>query len=156
KSSARKSRNNITTDHTDHTDTGEELVIEQPFKWCVGWAIATTGLMLGSSTLAQETAPSAAPVAEMERVIVTGSNIPTAEESGPAPVDTHRPADIEKLGVRTPTDLLLSLPQEMGTTSTQSSMNLGGDGAVIPNLRRLLPKETLVLIDGKRVAIVGG
>ena len=31
----------------------------------------------------------------------------------------------------------------------------GGDGAVIPNLRGLLPKETLVLIDGKRVAIAG-
>ena len=31
-----------------------------------------------------------------------------------------------------------------------------GDGSVIPNLRGLLPKETLVLIDGKRAAIVGG
>jgi iron complex outermembrane receptor protein len=118
--------------------------------------MATTGLLLGSSTLAQETAPSAAPVAEMERVIVTGSNIPTAQETGPNPVDTYRPADIERLGVRNSTDLLLSLPQEMGTTSTQSSIGLSGDGSVIPNLRGLLPKETLVLIDGKRVAIVGG
>ncbi|PYI70209.1 MAG: hypothetical protein DMF08_12040, partial [Verrucomicrobia bacterium] len=33
---------------------------------------------------------------EVERVIVTGSNIPTAEETGPNPVDTYRPADIEK------------------------------------------------------------
>src|SRR5207248_399095 len=30
------------------------------------------------------------------------------------------------------------------------------DGSVIPNLRGLLPKETLVLIDGKRAAIIGG
>ena len=30
--------------------------------------------------------------AEVERVIVTGSNIPTAEEVGPNPVDTYRPA----------------------------------------------------------------
>ena len=37
-------------------------------------------------------------IAEVERVIVTGSNIPTAEETGPNPVDTYRPADIEKLG----------------------------------------------------------
>ena len=92
--------------------------------------------------------------AEVERVIVTGSNIPTAEETGPNPVDTYRPADMEKLGIRNATDLLTNLPQEMGTTSSQT--NLGaGDGAVIPNLRGLLPKETLVLIDGKRVAIVG-
>src|SRR5215471_7529611 len=111
-------------------------------------------LILTANVFAQEAAAQGA--AEVERVIVTGSNIPTAPEPGPNPVDTYRPADIEKLGVRNSTDLLLSLPQEMGTTSTQSTMNLGGDGAVIPNLRGLLPKETLVLIDGKRVAIVGG
>ena len=92
--------------------------------------------------------------AEVERVIVTGSNIPTAEETGPNPVDTYRPADMEKLGIRNATDLLTNLPQEMGTTSSQTNLG-GGDGAVIPNLRGLLPKETLVLIDGKRVAIVG-
>src|SRR5947208_3278085 len=92
--------------------------------------------------------------AEVERVIVTGSNIPTAEETGPNPVDTYRPADIEKLGVRNATDLLTNLPQEMGATVNQNS-TAGGDGAVIPNLRGLLPKETLVLVDGKRVAISG-
>ena len=57
----------------------------------------------------------------MERVIVTGSNIPTAEETGPNPVDTYRPADIEKLGIRNATDLLTNLPQEMGTTVNQNS-----------------------------------
>src|SRR5437867_11148985 len=88
---------------------------------------------------------------ERERVIVTGSNIPTAEETGLNPVDTYRPSDVEKLGIRNSTDLLTNLPQEMGTTSTQNSLG-GGDGTVIPNLRGLLPKETLVLIDGKRVA----
>ena len=92
--------------------------------------------------------------AEMERVIVTGSNIPTAQETGPNPVDTYRPADMEKLGVRNPTDFLTNLPQEIGATVNQNSA-IGGDGAVIPNLRGLLPKETLVLIDGKRVAIGG-
>ena len=120
----------------------------------MGWAIATTGLLLASGIYAQESTPSPAGVAEMERVIVTGSNIPSAEEVGPNPVDTYRPADIEKLGVRNATDLLTNLPQEMGTTSSQNAVG-GGDGAVIPNLRGLLPKETLVLIDGKRVAITG-
>ena len=93
----------------------------------------------------------------MERVIVTGSNIPSAEEVGPNPVDTYRPADLEKLGIRNSTDLLTNLPQEMGTTVNQNTTaaGVGGDGAVVPNLRGLLPKETLVLIDGKRVAIGG-
>jgi iron complex outermembrane recepter protein len=94
--------------------------------------------------------------AEAERVIVTGSNIPTAQEVGPNPVDTYRPEDIEKLGARNATDLLTKLPQEMGSTINQNANGVaGGDGAVIPNLRGLLPKETLVLIDGKRAAIIG-
>ena len=110
------------------------------------------GLLLPSALHAQQTAPSAAGTVEMERVIVTGSNIPTAEETGPNPVDTYRPADLEKLGIRNSTDFLTNLPQEMGSTSNQYT-SAGGDGTVIPNLRGLLPKETLVLIDGKRVAI---
>ena len=108
--------------------------------------------VFGASAFAQEPIPSG--TAEVERVIVTGSNIPTAEETGPNPVDTYRPADLEKLGIRNATDLLTNLPQEMGTTSNQNA-NAGGDGSVIPSLRGLLPKETLVLIDGKRVAIAG-
>src|SRR5438876_953495 len=89
--------------------------------------------------------------AEVERVIVTGSNIPTAEETGPNPVDTYRPQDIEKMGIRNATDLTTFLPQEAGGTVNLNIGN-GGDGSVQVNLRGLLPKETLVLIDGKRVA----
>src|SRR2546430_4398441 len=89
--------------------------------------------------------------AEAERVIVTGSNIPAAQEVGPNPVDTYRPADIEKLGIRNATELTTCLPQEAGGTINQNISN-GGDGTVQFNLRGLLSKEPLVLIDGKRVA----
>src|SRR5215470_9801643 len=115
-------------------------------------------LIFASSASAQLPAPAvpanpAAPAAqaEVERVIVTGSNIPTAEETGPNPVDTYRPQDIEKLGIRNATDLTTFIPQEAGGTVNQNIAN-GGDGTVQLNLRGLLPKETLVLIDGKRVA----
>src|SRR5262245_52752986 len=91
-------------------------------------------------------------MAEVERVIVTGSNIPTAEETGPNPVDTYRPADLEKLGIRNVTDLTTFLPQQSGA-STNLNMATGGDGTIQFNLRGLLPKETLVLVDGKRVAL---
>ena len=93
-------------------------------------------LMFAASAFAQlpapavPTAPGApAPTAEVERVVVTGSN----------PVDTYRAQDIEKLGIRNATDLTTFIPQEAG-------------GTVQLNLRGLLLKETLVLIDGKRVA----
>ena len=91
------------------------------------------------------------PGVTIEEVIVTGSNIPTAEEVGPNPVDTYRPADIEKLGIRNATDLTTFLPQEAGGTVNLNISN-GGDGTVQFNVRGLLPKETLVLVDGKRVA----
>src|SRR5436309_1766881 len=117
--------------------------------------------ILASNAFAQLPAPAApppppppgaaAPSAEVERVIVTGSNIPTAEETGPNPVDTYRPQDIEKLGIRNATDLQEFIPQEAGGTVNLNIGN-GGDGTIQFNLRGLLPKETLVLIDGKRVA----
>jgi iron complex outermembrane recepter protein len=115
------------------------------------------GLLLSSVTFAQLPAPAGRPSAavpgeaEVERVIVTGSSIPTAEETGPNPVDTYRPADMEKLGIRNATDLQTFLPQEAGGTVNLNIAN-GGDGTVQLNLRGFLPKETLVLIDGKRVA----
>src|ERR687888_358410 len=61
----------------------------------------------------QAIAPSSA-LAEVERVIVTGSNIPTAEEVGPNPVDTYRKEDIIRLGVRSATDLIQKLPAATG------------------------------------------
>ena len=125
--------------------------------------VATVGLPLffASSASAQLPAPAVpgegapagtqAAQAEVERVVVTGSNIPTAEETGPNPVDTYRPQDIEKLGIRNATDLTTFIPQEAGGTVNQNMGN-GGDGTVQLNLRGLLPKETLILVDGKRIA----
>ena len=115
--------------------------------------------ILASNAFAQLPAPAvpaepgapAPSTAEAERVVVTGSNIPTAEETGPNPVDTYRPQDIEKLGIRSATDLQQFIPQQAGGTVNLNIGN-GGDGTIQFNLRGLLPKETLVLIDGKRVA----
>ena len=122
--------------------------------------MASVGLpfILASNVFGQLPAPAVPPApaggptqAEVERVVVTGSNIPTAEETGPNPVDTYRPQDIEKLGIRNATDLTTFIPQEAGGTVNQNIAN-GGDGTTQINLRGLLPKETLVLIDGKRFA----
>src|SRR5207237_3443957 len=85
-------------------------------------------LIFTADALAQErTAPA---VTEVERVIVTGSNIPTAQEVGPNPVDTYRPSDIEKLGIRNATDLTTFLPQQSGATANLNQSNSGtGSGA---------------------------
>jgi iron complex outermembrane receptor protein len=141
----------------------KRIITNAPIKFgllCVA-LIATAGLpfLFAFNTFAQLPAPAVpaepgAPppsTAEVERVVVTGSNIPTAEETGPNPVDTYRPQDIEKLGIRNATDLQEFIPQEAGGTLNLNIGN-GGDGTIQFNLRGLLPKETLVLIDGKRVA----
>jgi iron complex outermembrane recepter protein len=136
---------------------GQLAIRQSVFTAAVG-----VSLLIGPKLFAQAIAPAAVAsppptqvttgaMAEVERVIVTGSNIPTAEETGPNPVDTYRPADIEKLGIRNATDLTTFLPQQAGGTVNLNIGN-GGDGTVQINLRGFLPKETLILIDGKRVA----
>jgi len=82
---------------------------------------------------------------------VTGSNIPTAEEVGPQPVDTYRKVDIERLGVRNATDLVQKLPAATGP-SLNENLNAIGDGRTEIDLRGLHSKETLVLQDGRRLA----
>jgi iron complex outermembrane recepter protein len=133
----------------------EELVIKRPSFWCAGLSIMGIPLLPASISFGQETASTSQEanrsVATVVEVIVTGSNIPTAEEVGPNPVDTYRREDIEKLGIRNATDLTTFLPQQAGSTQNLNIAN-GGDGTVQFNLRGLLSKETLVLVDGKRVA----
>src|SRR5438046_4138368 len=131
----------------------EELVIKRPSFWCAGLAILGISLLLSSISFGQQASTSQEAnrsVATVVEVIVTGSNIPTAEEVGRYPVDTNRAADLEKLGIRNATDLTTFLPQEAGGTTNLNISN-GGLGTVQFNLRGLLPKETLVLVDGKRV-----
>src|SRR5258708_7284538 len=110
----------------------------------------------GTPTTGTNVAPTtgAATEATAERVVVTGSNIPTAEEVGPNPVDTYRRDDITRLGVRTPTDLVLRIPASTGSNTTENNTN-GGDGSTRISLRGIDPKETLVLQDGRRLAYAG-
>ncbi len=103
-------------------------------------------------TPAPQTAVQASAITD--EVIVTGSNIPTAEEVGPQPVDTYRRDDIFRLGVRSATDFVQTLPMATGTSINENLTTIG-DGRTEIDLRGLLPKETLVLQDGRRVATDG-
>ena len=117
--------------------------------------------LLASSTFAQNPSPPPAGstvMAEAGRVIVTGSNIPSAEEVGPNPVDTYHRDDITRLGVRTPTDLIQTIPAATGFGITENNTNSAinaADGTTRVDLRGIDPKETLVLQDGRRLANVG-
>jgi len=90
--------------------------------------------------------------AEAERVIVTGSNIPTAEEVGPNPVLALNRDLIEKSGERQAAELLRDLPVA-NANGVPISNNATGftPGAASVSLRGFTPEATLLLIDGRRV-----
>src|SRR5207237_10816952 len=107
------------------------------------------------AALPQDVAPgpqtATQPAVTILQVIVTGSNIPTAEEVGPQPVDTYRKVDIERLGVRSATDFVQKLPVATGP-SINENVNTLGNGQTEIELRGLAAQETLVLQDGRRLA----
>ncbi len=109
--------------------------------------IAATGGAPGPSPFAQP------PVATTDRVIVTGSNIPTAEEVGPNPVLTVNRDLIEKSGERTAEELIKDLPvSNAGGVPISNNATGFTPGATGVSLRGFGPDATLVLLDGRRVA----
>ncbi len=126
---------------------------------CVGFP-----LIFASNALAQNpppppppgAAPAPAPgAAEVERVIVTGSNIPTAEEVGPNPVYNLNRDLINKSGAGTTAEQLLQRQPVVGGANIPVNNNgtsqSGPVGSAALSLRGLDPGATLVLIDGRRV-----
>src|SRR4028119_1338482 len=137
-------------------------------------AAVATSLIALSATLAQQavnapppTGPGAPPVdqngnavpqageASTDRVFVTGSAIPTAQEVGPNPVLTATREAIERSGDRTAEQFLRNLPVANANSIPLSNNNNGSDtaiGAAGVALRAFDARATLVLIDGGRVA----
>ncbi len=96
------------------------------------------------------------PAAEAQRVIVTGSNIPTAEEVGPNPVDIYNSENITKSGEFTTEQFLQSLPianaNIIPTSNNENGSNTAVGAATIA-LRGFDARATLILLDGRRVAV---
>ena len=93
--------------------------------------------------------------AEAERVIVTGSNIPTAEEVGPNPVLNLNRDLINKSGERNTEELLKNQPIANANSipvQNNGTSQGGPSGTSSVSLRGFDVIATLVLIDGRRVA----
>src|SRR5476649_1902181 len=103
-------------------------------------------LLVAASAYAQ--AP-AAPEATTERVIVTGSYIPTAETESALPVTVYTAEVLHKQGANTPIEGLRQLPSFVGNASTENDSN-GGNGQAFINLRGIGQVNTLTLINGRR------
>src|SRR5690349_7559446 len=72
--------------------------------------VAPLSTDIGAAPTPPAAAAPAPPAAEAERIIVTGSNIPTAEEVGPNPVDIYNRENFNESGRTTTEQFLQSLP----------------------------------------------
>ncbi|MEY2497291.1 MAG: iron complex outerrane recepter protein, partial [Verrucomicrobiota bacterium] len=98
--------------------------------------------LIGASAYAQ--AP-ASTEATTERVIVTGSYIPTAETESALPVTVYTAEVLQKQGANTPIEGLRQLPSFVGNTPTENNSN-GGNGQAFINLRGIGAVNTLTLV----------
>src|SRR5437660_8433667 len=87
--------------------------------------------------------------ASTERVIVTGSYIPTAETESALPVTVYTAEVLQKNGANTPVEGLRQLPSFVGNASTENDSN-GGNGQAFINLRAIGQANVLTLINGRR------
>ncbi|ATC93987.1 TonB-dependent receptor [Pseudoalteromonas tunicata] len=111
-------------------------------------ALATTGFTLSTPTFAQDGA-------DVERIEVTGSRIKRTDMEGPSPVQSISKDDIANMGYDNLQQLLERMPVAgNGTFSTRgNSQDSTANGAAAVSLRGLGADATLVLINGRRVAI---
>ena len=115
--------------------------------------VAGVGIPFLIATTASAQAPAATPAAGgeavAERIIVTGSYIPTAESESALPVTIYSAEVLQKAGANTPVEGLRQLPSFVGNASTENDSN-AGNGAAFINLRALGQQNVLTLINGRR------
>ncbi|MFC4762198.1 TonB-dependent receptor plug domain-containing protein [Dyella koreensis] len=89
---------------------------------------------------------------QLEAVTVTGSNIKTTDTEGPSPVQVISADQIKVSGKTTLPDVLRSISANTGNSVNEQLTGSFSAGTAGISLRGLGQKNTLVLVDGKRVA----
>jgi iron complex outermembrane receptor protein len=94
-------------------------------------------------------APGAEEPVKLEKTVVTGSLIPTAETVGAAPVQTVTAVEIERTGAQDVLELVKKIsPVFSGNVNVGQEVNNGGAGESNVAIRNL---RTLVLLNGRRL-----
>lgn len=115
---------------------------------------ATASLSQMQTAMAQEQGQAESD-ASMQEVIVTGSRVRRLDTESASPIVTIDQAAIEKSGVTSAGDLLQRLPTISGAATNPAVNNGGGFGEANVELRGLDAKRTLVLLNGRRLGLVG-
>ena len=120
------------------------------FRSALAVALGIPFLIVSSAFAQDPNAPApAAGTAVTERVIVTGSYLPTAETESALPVTVYTAAVLQKQGANTPVEGLRQLPSFVGNAATENDSN-GGNGQATINLRAIGPENVLTMINGRR------
>ena len=118
-------------------------------------------VIFGGSALALSVIPEAAAQEQqpaqqqLERITVTGSNIKRTDAEGVAPVQVITREQIERSGQSTVAELIRSISANSGNSYNETFTNSFSPGASGVSLRGLSQKNTLVLLNGHRVANYG-
>jgi iron complex outermembrane receptor protein len=95
--------------------------------------------------------------ATLQEVVVTGSRIPRAiDQATASPITVIDQSAIEQSGFQSTGDLVQQLPGISGSAKTAGVNNGGGFGESTIELRGLKDKRTLILLDGRRLGVLGG
>ncbi|MFN5993495.1 MAG: TonB-dependent receptor plug domain-containing protein [Betaproteobacteria bacterium] len=109
---------------------------------------------MGGVAFAQQAASAVKP----EKIEVTGSSIKRVDSESALPVAVISRADIEKSGVQTTEDLLAQITSVSSAggnnNAAQSGLTTYGQSSV--SLRGIGADKTLVLVNGRRLAVFAG
>ena len=128
--------------------------------WAGRIGIVLVALALSAGTAAAQEADGDA-AQEVEEIIVTGTRLAGGDAT--ARVEVITAEDIAMQGLTTFEDVVRSIPQNFSTINSSNSLHFGSDlldanlgalglGAATANLRGFGSKNTLVLLNGKRLA----
>jgi len=118
-------------------------------------AVAATGAALPAQAQTQVAAATDQDTESLTTVTVTGSRIRRVDIETASPVYTIDQDTIRQSGVATVGELVMQLPSVAGAATNPSVNNGGGFGESYIELRGLDAKRTLILIDGRRLGLIG-
>jgi len=116
---------------------------------------AAAGASLGFTNNAVAADAQASDATGLEEVVITGSHIRRVDAETASPVYVIDQSAIQESGITTVGDLVQRIPSISGAATNPNVNNGGGFGESYIELRGLSPERTLILLDGRRVGIVG-
>ena len=118
-------------------------------------AAAGTGAVSLPAHAQEQTARASGDESSVQTVTITGSRIRRVDTETASPVFTIDQAALTQSGASTVGELAMQLPSVNGAATNPSVNNGGGFGESYIELRGLNAKRTVILIDGRRIGLIG-